>query len=312
MNNRNAPVIQTEKLSKVYHVGRKEVRALYDLNLSVQPGEIFGYLGPNGAGKTTTIRLLLDIIRPTSGHATMLSKDVNKDSVALHNHIGFLPGELNLWKNLTGLQVVQYIGHVRGGLDMTYVHNLAERLQLDLSIRVRSYSTGNKRKLGLVLALMNKPDLLILDEPTSGLDPLMQQIFNELMLETRAEGRTVFLSSHLLSEVEAICDRVAILRNGQLQAVETVYDLTHRDFQWVTLRLRESMDIAQIAAVPGVSDVSLSADGRKLDLRLTGDFDPLLRALQGCYIVEVGTREPTLEEIFLTFYGKNHSVKEGV
>jgi ABC-2 type transport system ATP-binding protein len=234
--------------------------------------------------------------------------NVHTDSVPLHRQIGFLPGELNLWKNLTGLQVVQYIGRVGGGVDKAYVHNLAERLQLDLGVRVRSYSTGNKRKLGLVLALMNKPDLLILDEPTSGLDPLMQQTFNELMLETRAEGRTVFLSSHLLSEVQAICDRVAILRSGQLQAVETVYDLTHRDFQWVTLKLREAAP-GHIASVPGVTDVTISAEGRQVDLRLSGDFDPLLRALQDHYIVELNTRAATLEEIFLTFYSaRNNTV----
>lgn len=294
-------VIQIEHLSKVYRTGRKEVRALDDLNLSVQPGEIFGYLGPNGAGKTTTIRLLLDIIRPTSGRANILGMDIHRDSVRLHQHIGFLPGELNLWKNLTGLQVMQYISRVRGGVDLAYVRSLTERLQLDLSLRIRSYSTGNKRKLGLVLALMNKPALLILDEPTSGLDPLMQQTFNELMRETRAEGRTVFLSSHLLSEVQAICDRVAILRGGRLQAVETVYDLTHNDFAWVTLRLREPVALADLAGVPGISDITL--DGNQVDLRLTGDFDPLLRALQSHYIIDIATREPTLEEIFLTFYG---------
>jgi ABC-2 type transport system ATP-binding protein len=307
-------VIQTEHLSKSYRAGRV---ALDDLSLTVQPGEIFGYLGPNGAGKTTTIRLLLDIIRPTSGHASILGMDVNKDVVAVHQRIGFLPGELNLWKNLTGLQVIQFVGRVRGGVDMNYVRNLSERLQLDLNLRVRSYSTGNKRKLGLVLALMNKPDLLILDEPTSGLDPLMQQIFNELMLETRAEGRTVFLSSHLLSEVQAICDRVAILREGKLQAVETVYDLTHNDFKWLTVKLRERVDTTHIAAVQGVSDVTLSADGRQVDLRLSGDFDALLRALQTYYVVDMDTREPTLEEIFLTFYGnnrvvRNHAVTAGV
>ncbi|MBZ0287504.1 MAG: ABC transporter ATP-binding protein [Anaerolineae bacterium] len=309
MTPRNTPIIQIENLSKIYRTGRHEVRALYNLSLEVQPGEIFGYLGPNGAGKTTTIRLLLDIIRPTSGSARVLGMDVHADSVPLHRHIGFLPGELNLWKNLTGLQVVQYIGQVRGGVDMAYVYTLTERLQLDLSLRIRSYSSGNRRKLGLVLALMNKPQLLILDEPTNGLDPLMQHIFNELMLETRGEGRTVFLSSHVLSEVQAICDRVAILRSGELQAVETVYDLTHNDFQWITLRLRDRMDLNTIAAVPGVSDLSQSADGRVIDLRLSGDFDPLLRALSSHYVEDIDTREPALEEIFLAFYGSNRVVK---
>src|SRR5258708_7088737 len=177
------PTIQTVLLTKFYAKGKSA--ALEGLNLTVNRGEIFGYLGPNGAGKTTTIRLLLDLIRPTSGKAAIFGQDAHENSVELHKRIGFLPGELNLWKNLTGAQVVDYIGKIRGGVDMNHVRTLTTRLQLDLSIRIRSYSTGNKRKLGLVLALMNKPDLLILDEPTSGLDPLMQQIFNELMLEAQ-------------------------------------------------------------------------------------------------------------------------------
>jgi ABC-2 type transport system ATP-binding protein len=300
----NTPVIQTENLSKAYPKSRGEVtRALDKLNLSVQPGEIFGYLGPNGAGKTTTIRLLLDLIRPTEGRATIFGQEVREHAVDLHKRIGFLPGELNLWKNLTGAQVVNTIGRIRGGVNMAYVRQLSERLQLDTSVRIRSYSTGNKRKLGLIIALMNKPDLLILDEPTSGLDPLMQQIFNELMLEVQKEGRTVFLSSHILSEVQAICDRVGILRGGQLKAIERVSDLTHTDFRWVTLRLREPAAPAQLADVQGVSEVSTVEGG--LRLRMHGDFDPLLRRLANFYVQDMSIQEPSLEEIFLTFYG-NH------
>lgn len=304
MNSNRAAVIQTENLGKTYWKNRQEkVYALKGLNLTVQPGEIFGYLGPNGAGKTTTIRLLLDLIRPTEGRASLFGQDVQQNSVELHRRIGFLPGELNLWKNLTGLQVVNYIGKVRGGVDMNYVRQLTERLQLDLGLRVRSYSSGNKRKLGLVLALMNKPELLILDEPTSGLDPLMQQIFNELMLEVQKEGRTVFLSSHILTEVQAICDRVGILRGGELKAVETVTNLTHANFRWVTLRLRESIDTAALAGVQGVSDLT-QTDG-ELKLRLSGDFDPLLRALSPYYVRSLAITEPSLEEIFLSYYGNN-------
>lgn len=304
MNNPSA-TIQTESLSKVYHVGREEIHALKMLNLSVQKGEIFGYLGPNGAGKTTTIRLLLDIIRPTSGHASVMGMDAQADSVAIHRHIGFLPGELNLWKNLTGAQVVDYIGKVRGGVDMNVVRNLTGRLQLDLSIRVRSYSSGNKRKLGLVLAMMNKPDLLILDEPSSGLDPLMQQEFNQMMREARNEGRTVFLSSHVLSEVQAICDRVGILRGGELKAVQRVADLTHTDFRWVTLHFSEAVAPQIVSNLPGVSEVNTS--GNTLKLRLVGDFDPLLRAVSPYYVADIEVQEPTLEEIFLAFYGSNHA-----
>src|SRR3954452_8218238 len=169
----NVAVIQTDNLSKMYHKNRTEtVAALKGLNLTVQPGEIFGYLGPNGAGKTTTIRLLLDLIRPTGGKAMLFGENAHDNSIEVHKRIGFLPAELNLWKNLSGTQVLNYVGKVRGGVDSQYVRSLTSRLQLDLNIRIRSYSTGNKRKLGLVLAMMNKPDLLILDEPTSGLDPL--------------------------------------------------------------------------------------------------------------------------------------------
>ncbi len=297
-------VIQTDQLSKVYQTRAKEIRALDKLNLTVNEGEIFGYLGPNGAGKTTTIRLLLDIIRPTVGKAQMLGMDTQAKSVELHQHIGFLPGELNLWRGLTGKQVIAYIGQLRGGVDMTYVHQLAEQLEFDMSLRVRTYSTGNKRKLGLIIAMMSKPQLLILDEPTSGLDPLMQQTFNQLMREVRNEGRTVFLSSHVLSEVQAICDRVAILRSGQLKAVERVTDLTHAKFHWVTLGFKEAVPtISELTAIEGVSDVTL--EDHSLRLRLIGDFAPLLSAVQPYYVADMRVEDPTLEEIFLAFYGNN-------
>jgi ABC-2 type transport system ATP-binding protein len=301
--NSNTPVIQTDNLSKVYKSRRREIQALYNLNLTVQQGEIFGYLGPNGAGKTTTIRLLLDLIRPTKGSARLLGMDAQRDSVAIHHRVGFLPGELSLWDNLTGLQVVNYISQIRGKPHIVYARQLADRLLLDLSLKVRSYSSGNRRKLGLVVALMHKPELLILDEPTNGLDPLIQQTFYELMREVRAEGRTVFLSSHILSEVQELCDRVGILRNGELRAVERVTDLTHADFQWVTLRFREPVTPALVTGVPGVSDVTTT--GHSLRLRLSGDFDPLLRAVSSQYIVNLQVQEPTLEEIFLTYYGNN-------
>ncbi len=295
-------VIETRELTKVYKTGGNELRALDRLNLQVQPGEIFGYLGPNGAGKTTTIRLLLDLIRPSAGSATVLGMDAQADSVALHQCIGFLPGELALWKGQTGAQVVRFVANVRGGVDEAYLHQLTERLLLDLSVKVRDYSSGNRRKLGLVLALMNKPDLLILDEPSGGLDPLMQQTFYELMRETRAEGRSVFLSSHILAEVQAICDRVGILRQGQLSTVEQVSRLTQVGFRWVSLQVREVGALpGRLEAIAGVSDVSV--EDNSVNLRLSGDFDPLLRALQECYVEELHVHEPSLEEIFLAYYG---------
>jgi len=304
-------VIETRNLTKVYRTGRNETHALDGLDLTVREGEIFGYLGPNGAGKTTTIRLLLDLIRPTAGSARVLGLDVNADSVALRQRVGYLPGELNLWKNLTGLQVVRYLGRVRGMTNLSYAHALAERLQLDLTKRVRDYSSGNRRKLGLVLALMHKPDVLILDEPTGGLDPLMQQTFNQMMREVRAEGRTVFLSSHVLSEVQAICDRVGILRDGQLKAVETVERMTHVDFRWVNVQLRDPATAAlreRVASIAGVT--SVEAENHGLKLRLHGDFDPLLRALNDVYVVDLRVESPSLEEIFLAFYGNNGAVPQ--
>jgi len=199
--------------------------------------------------------------------------------------------------------VIHYVASVRGGVDRNYVRQLAERLELDMSLKVRSYSSGNRRKLGLVVALMNKPQLVILDEPTNGLDPLVQQTFHQMVMEMRNEGCTVFLSSHVLSEVQEICDRVGILRNGQLKAVERVDALMHADFRWVTLHFREAVPAARLLGVPGVSDVTVK--DKALHLRLTGDFDPILRAVIDQYLVDISIQEPTLEEIFLAYYGGN-------
>jgi ABC-2 type transport system ATP-binding protein len=292
------PVIQTHHLTKRYG---GSAPALQDLSLTVNPGEIFGYLGPNGAGKSTTIRILMDLIRPTSGTAQLWGQSAQGDTVALHRRIGFMPGDMSLWADYSGAQVVGYFSKVRGGDYTPNVRRLTDRLDLDLSKRIREYSSGNRRKLGLVLALMHDPELLILDEPTSGLDPLVQQTFNELMREQRAAGRTVFLSSHVLSEVQAICDRVAILRHGELKAVETVEKLTRTDFRWVTLTFDAPVSPSLVAGVDGVSQVS--AEDNHLRLRLSGDFDPLLRAASARYIVDIHVAEPTLEEIFLAFYG---------
>jgi ABC-2 type transport system ATP-binding protein len=300
-------VIQIEGLTKRY---TGMVRpALDHLSLTVNRGEIFGYLGPNGAGKTTTIRMLLDLIRPSEGHTRIFGLDAQQDSVALHKRIGFLPGELSLWGHYTGREVLAYLGRLRGGVDAAYVGQLAERLALDLSKTVRSYSSGNKRKLGLMIALFHQPELLILDEPTSGLDPLMQQTFNTLMLEARDEGRTVFLSSHILSEVQAICGRVGILRDGQLKAVEKVADLTRVKLHQVRVVLREAASAHLVANVPGVKEVTV--EGNALTFTLTGDFDPVLRALGAHYIVDVQSQEPSLEDIFLSFYGNNNSRSNG-
>lgn len=274
------PVIQAHGLTKAY--GRGGPLALNRLNLDVYQGEIFGYLGPNGAGKSTTIRILMDLIRPTSGTATLFGQDVREHAVEIHRRIGFMPGELNLWPGRTGRDIVAYFSKVRGGVNPNVIKQITERLSLDLSMRVREYSSGNKRKLGLLLATMHEPELLILDEPTSGLDPLMQQTFNDMMLEMRAAGHTVFLSSHVLSEVQTICDRVAILRGGVLQAVESVEKLTHADFQWVTITFREPVSPSHFEGKNGITNVT--ADGTTLKMRVAGDFDAVIRAIGSDYV----------------------------
>lgn len=299
------PIIQTNALSMVYKSGKTETKALSNLSLNVQQGEIFGYLGPNGAGKTTTIRMLLDLIRPTNGSAQIFGLDIREHSVDIHQRIGFLPGELNLWKNRTGNQIVHYLASVRGGVKgiTQHANEISERLKLDLTKKVRDYSSGNKRKLGLVLAMMHKPDLLILDEPTGGLDPLMQQTFHNMMKEYREQGKTVFLSSHVLSEVQTICDRVGILRDGELKAVETIEKLTHVEFRWVEVKFRDAVPNGLQNQLMGVDSIeNVEMNGNSVRLQLFGDFDPLMRAISGGYVEGLHIEDPSLEEIFLAFY----------
>ena len=324
----DSPAIQTENLTKIYPGSgrlsqltaldrlpvklisppRSAVTALDSLNIQVNRGEIFGFLGPNGAGKTTTIRLLLDLIRPTRGRATVLGLDAQRDAVALHRRVGFLPSELNLWRNQRADRILRYVASVRGDerTILAEAGRLAERLALDTTRKVRTYSSGNRRKLGLVIAMMHKPELLILDEPSSGLDPLMQQTFYQLLREAKEEGRTVFLSSHILSEVQTICDRVGILRDGILRAVESVEALTHVEFRRIRIRAREAIPAELLHDVEGVSGVKLN--GRTAELQLHGDFDPLLRALSGIYIEDLKQHDPSLEEIFLAYYGDASAV----
>jgi ABC-2 type transport system ATP-binding protein len=306
-------IIATHQLGKTYHLRSREIVALTDLNINVREGEIFGYLGPNGAGKTTTIRLLLDLIRPTQGSAEVFGLDVRERAVDIHKRIGYLPGELNLWPNQNARRVVRHIAELRGGVDWRYVDQLTERLKLDLTMKFRSYSTGNKRKLGLVLALMNQPELLILDEPTSGLDPLMQQEFNQIMREWRDAGRTVFLSSHMLSEVQAICDRVAVLKDGKLKTVQTMDEFTRREFRWVDITFRDVPRTAHLQAIEGVSDITVQ--DHNVRLRMTGPIDPLLKALNDQYIIDFDAEDASLEDVFLAYYSNNHvtvPVKERV
>jgi ABC-2 type transport system ATP-binding protein len=290
-------IIQIEKLTKSYG----EHRGIIDIDLEVNEGEAFGFLGPNGAGKTTTIRTLLDNIRPTAGRALIFGIDTTADPIAIHRRIGYLPGEFALYDKLTGGQTIEYFANLRGGVDMAYQRQLVDRLDLDTSRKFKEYSKGNKQKVGLVVALQHRPDLLLLDEPTSGLDPLVQQTFYEVIREAKSEGRTVFLSSHILSEVEKTADRVAIIRDGRLvkvDSVEALRDLAHHQ---VELRFPGDPPVGAFAALPGVSDVT--ADGSVLKLRVSGSITPVVREAANYDLLDFVSREPSLEETFLAQYG---------
>ena len=291
-------VIATEKLTKSYG----SHRGIVEVDLAVEQGEIFGFLGPNGAGKTTTIRLLLDLIRPTSGRAFVFGLETRADPVSIHRRTGYLPGEFALFDRLTGGQTIEYFANLRGGVDPLYQADLIARFDLDPSRRFKEYSKGNKQKVGLVVALQHRPDLLVLDEPTSGLDPLVQQTFFELLRETVVEGRSAFLSSHILGEVEKTCDRVAIIRDGRVvkvDRVEALRDLAHHQ---VELSFGAPVPVAEFSSLPGVSD--LVATERGLQMRVTGSIGPVVRAAARHDLVDLVSREPSLEQTFLAQYGR--------
>jgi len=292
-------VIRTEKLTKSYG----SHRGIVDVDLEVQQGEVFGFLGPNGAGKTTTIRLLLDLIRPTSGRAFVFDIETSADPAAIHRRIGYLPGEFALYDRLTGRQTLAYFGNLRGGVDKAYQADLIERFDLDPSRRFREYSKGNKQKVGLVAALQNKAELLLLDEPTSGLDPLVQQTFFSLLRERVAAGATVFLSSHILSEVERSCDRVAIIREGALVRVDRVDALRDLAHHQVELRFDGTPPAAEFEKIAGVSDVT--TEDHLLRMRVLGPITPVVRAAARLGVTDFLSREPSLEETFLAQYGRS-------
>jgi ABC-2 type transport system ATP-binding protein len=292
--------IRTSKLSKDYGLGR----GLFELDLEVSPQEVFGYLGPNGAGKTTTIRCLMDMIRPTGGSAHIFGFDCRRDSVAVKRKVGYLPGDMPQFGSLRGKDVVAYLGGMRGGGDPKTVRSIAERFNLDLGRRFREYSSGNKQKLGILLAFMHQPELLILDEPTSGLDPLNQQEFNELLREARDGGATVFLSSHILSEVEHVCDRVGILRGGRLVRVALLEDLHHIRAHRVEIEFAPGTQVpeAAIRSAPGVEDVTLNS--QRVSCTVRGSIEPLLAAIRDASVTDLVSTEPSLEEIFLSYYSE--------
>jgi len=288
--------LRTEGLTKDYGQGR----GLFDLDLEVAAGEVFGYLGPNGAGKTTTIRLLMDMIRPTRGRAEVFGVDCQAKPVEVKRLVGYMPGELPQFGGFRGREVVSYVAGLRGGVDSGRIVALAERLDLDLGRRFREYSRGNKQKLGLVLALMHEPRLLILDEPTSGLDPLNQQEFHLMVHEARDRGATIFLSSHVLSEVEQICQRVAIIRQGRLVQIARLDELHHIRYHHVEVDFAGQVPADAVRAAAGVEQVSVQ--GQRLTCVVRGSFSPLLTALERGEVINMVSHEPSLEETFLAYY----------
>jgi ABC-2 type transport system ATP-binding protein len=286
--------IRTEALSKRFG----NTLALDRLDLAVEEGEVYGYLGPNGAGKTTTIRLLLGLLRPTGGHAELYGVDAWRDAVTAHRRIAYVAADPNLWPALTGAETLEFLARVRGSADTAYRGLLVERFRLEISKKVRALSHGNRQKVQLVAAFSSRADLLILDEPTGGLDPLMEMVFRETVREAAGRGQTVFLSSHILSEVEAVCDRVGILRAGRLVEQGTLADLRHLSAK--TIEVTFDGQVPALPALPGVSVVH--ADANALRFEVSGSIAPLIAALADHSVVSLESHAPSLEEIFLHHY----------
>jgi ABC-2 type transport system ATP-binding protein len=288
--------IETRGLTKDYGMHR----GLFDLDLDIPEGEVFGYLGPNGAGKTTTIKLLMGFIRATRGEGRVMGLDSWHDSVKVKRLVGYLPGELPQFGGLRGADVVAMLDGMRGSVDRKLVTDLAERFDLDLSRRYRQYSRGNKQKLGIILAFAHRPKVLILDEPTGGLDPLNQQTFYQLIEEVQRDGATVFLSSHILSEVQRICRRVGIIRDGRLVEIDALADLHHLRYRHVEVEYQGAIPEAAVRAVPGVEDVKV--EGNRLTASVHGSFDAFLKAASQGTITNLLSEEPSLEDVFLARY----------
>jgi len=295
-----SPAIAFDGLTKRYRSGRL---ALDSLRLEVPRGEVFGFLGPNGAGKTTTIRLMLDLIRPTSGSVQVFGEDCNRKGPLVRQRIGYLPGDLSLYPGFTGDRLLTLFGSLRPEpIRQAYVRELCERLEVTLDTPTRELSHGNRQKVGIVLALMAEPDLIILDEPTSGLDPLAQHRVLDILREASRRGSTVFFSSHNLTEVERICDRVAMVRDGRLVAVERVGDVTSRAVTLLQLTFAEPVPPDAFAAADGVRELTRSDDGRLVHLEATGEVDAVIKTAARFHVVAVKTEEPSLEEAFLAMY----------
>jgi ABC-2 type transport system ATP-binding protein len=288
--------IRTEGLTKDYGAGR----GLFDLDLEVPEGQVFGYLGPNGAGKTTTIRQLMGLAFPTRGRGWIFDLDCHRQTVEVKRHVGYVPGEPPQFDGLRGREIIAYLGAMAGGVDHVHVKQLCQRLQLDVSMRYREYSSGNKKKLLLVIAFMHRPRLLILDEPTGGLDPLNQQEFYAMVREARQGGATVFLSSHVLSEVEHVCDRVGIIRAGRLVKVASLEELHEIRMHRVEIEFADEPPLEAIRHAEGVDGVT--AEDHRVRCIVRGSFEPLISAINTARVVNLTSHEPSLEETFLEYY----------
>ncbi len=300
-------IIEVEGLTKSY--GSK--RGITNVSFQVEEGEVFGFLGPNGAGKTTTIRLLMALLRTDAGKARIAGLDSWEKSVEIKRLVGYLPGEPALDPNLTGGQILEYFGHLRGGVDQAYLKQLIKRLDLDPSRKFRQYSSGNKRKVVLIQAFMHRPRVLILDEPTNGLDPLNQQEFNAMVKEVREEGHTVFLSSHILGEVEQTCTRVGIIREGQLVRIGGVTELKDIKRFEVTITFADAVPTEPFKTLEGVEKVETLPGGHALHLVMQGGADAVIKAAAQYPVLSITSHEPSLEDIFLRYYeGDGLATKE--
>jgi polyether ionophore transport system ATP-binding protein len=297
-----SPTIRTERLTKRYG----HTIALDALDLEIEPGEVFGYLGPNGAGKSTTIGLLLGLLRATSGRAEIFGLDAWHDASAIHRRVGYVPSEANLWPSLTGAEALNFLGNIHGSVDDAYRDELIDRFQLAPDTKIRAYSHGNRQKILLIAAFASRADLLLFDEPTTGLDPLMEQVFRACVGEARDRGQTVLLSSHVLSEVEAVCDRVAMLRAGRIIEIGRLDALR----SLARLRVRADFDgtVPDLSQLDGVTNVVVN--GHAIECDVAGSMQPLLRVLTAAGISHMTTREPSLEELFLAHYGDNAGANE--
>jgi len=293
----SAPTITIQGLSKKY--SGSDSYALKNLSIDVSPGEVYGFLGPNGAGKTTTIRLMLGLIKPTAGSVQIFGLDAISKKIEVHKRLAYVPGEATLWPSLTGAETFTLLGRIHGSQDVGYLKTLVKRFKFEPNKKVRAYSKGNRQKINLIAAFASRAELLLLDEPTAGLDPLMEEAFRTSVLEAKSAGQTVFLSSHILSEVEALCDRLAILRDGKLVESGTLGQMRH--LSALTVEASFDHEPPKISKIPGVKNIQIA--GHQLRCQVQGDIAPLLSVLAAAKPRTLLSREPSLEELFLSLYG---------